>query len=1335
MITTGIIKQVNISGEGYTSNLCIVEVSIFNSAADSKDYKADLIATICLPNGINDDYKVGDLVYISFVNNQYKYPVVLGKIYKGIDDTNSGSYKVTSLNVSDKTELSKDTKIGDITYDDLLKIKSEHVSDVQINASSIVDNEIANILVDSTPTQNSKHLITSSGVYNATYNKVYRSIADVSSSLTPSSTMIDLINAMNNYSILVSQVGSYTGMLPAGVDNRGVLEVCRAQNNNRAVGRYTVGSASDSKMWYGEYHTSGNVPYFEWREIATASDIPTISQIQNNGTTTVPSDKLLTESSFAKVYRRLADLSSSLTTTSTLAEICNAFDTNSSIAIFQPAMNLNLAPSQASTTLGTTMIYCSTVNRIVVEFTTNTGERWLCGYHKDSATLYPWKKVDVIDNIAMRGVDSNVNYGGYFRVAVATLKNWYRGAKARIYIQDVDGADWAILDVMPWLSGSGVTTATRIIVSQGEAASDFRNRFFLVIRQDKSSQTGTKLCELWYKQTASFQRITATFMVDISDTRNVNIINKKWEKYNVASSTEQAYVAAGTVDLTNGFIPTASWSENTFITTDYPDVDIYSENGQVQFIGQYFATKNTSNAYSDTPENATNRAVYFYDKNYTDIAGINAMVGKSWNGLNFYLRSKGNITRNIEFVHYPTSDTWNFDCTTDNSVNLGTTTRRWKNLYLAGNVSDGTNSEDISDLISEAIDLTGQTIDLNDLNFSIGFPNHRRYVCKTSGGSANITNKPIPDYAFVLDVELVRWAGSKDYITKQTLWGTDKGDVLWIRTCQNGTWGAWFANPYRKMIPICATDGATQAKVVNQPNYTLTTGNMISVYFLASNTVANPTLNVNGTGAKPIYINNAPATASNLKAGWHTFYYNGANYYTGTVFNGLTVGSAEGAMQVRQNTNIVAGEAITANRLIYSKDDNKYYVLGASATINTILPVLYANSAINSGAAGNNNWVIRNQSAAYMLGNGSAVTLTAYAPVFLKGVLTGHTFTLASSEWWTQTIPTSDDGFQYMLLGYAYSTTSIRLYSEHQIYAYQNGAFQIYTYPEAKNYYNLGIYDTYVSNGDGTATITRKTEYVYNYNIKTYGINGAFPYANFYIIGNFEIPSSVPFSAESNKGGIQIYNASAGEIDCRREDGQVFENYEELQDFINGLVIQYEITNSYTEIVIENQPLNILDQNGSQWLREEYKKSITDPIIHESSVNINTLHPIGSVFITTDSTSPAELFANTTWEKITDKFLVGAGNLYEVGTTGGSVTHKHNEGTLGAEVTISSTNVIINTVVQEDGYNYNPIAELTTTERKAYPYGQNYITPVIGNTGESNSLPPYIAVNIWKRVA
>ena len=38
--------------------------------------------------------------------------------------------------------------------------------------------------------------------------------------------------------------------------------------------------------------------------------------------------------------------------------------------------------------------------------------------------------------------------------------------------------------------------------------------------------------------------------------------------------------------------------------------------------------------------------------------------------------------------------------------------------------------------------------------------------------------------------------------------------------------------------------------------------------------------------------------------------------------------------------------------------------------------------------------------------------------------------------------------------------------------------------------------------------------------------------------------------------------------------------------------IQYKLATSYTEKVIENQPLNTLDQKGSNWLRDEYNKGL-----------------------------------------------------------------------------------------------------------------------------------------------
>lgn len=58
----------------------------------------------------------------------------------------------------------------------------------------------------------------------------------------------------------------------------------------------------------------------------------------------------------------------------------------------------------------------------------------------------------------------------------------------------------------------------------------------------------------------------------------------------------------------------------------------------------------------------------------------------------------------------------------------------------------------------------------------------------------------------------------------------------------------------------CTTAGSTVAKIVSAPDFTLYKGATISVKFSYANTADSPTLNVNGTGAKPIYVGNTRMT-------------------------------------------------------------------------------------------------------------------------------------------------------------------------------------------------------------------------------------------------------------------------------------------------------------------------------------------------------------------------------------------------------------------------------------------------------------------------------------------
>lgn len=77
----------------------------------------------------------------------------------------------------------------------------------------------------------------------------------------------------------------------------------------------------------------------------------------------------------------------------------------------------------------------------------------------------------------------------------------------------------------------------------------------------------------------------------------------------------------------------------------------------------------------------------------------------------------------------------------------------------------------------------------------------------------------------------------------------------------------------------CSTAAGTAAKVVSLAGFTLVTGAKVTVRFTVTNTAANPTLNVGGTGAKAIQYRNAAITAGALAANrTYEFVYDGSSW-------------------------------------------------------------------------------------------------------------------------------------------------------------------------------------------------------------------------------------------------------------------------------------------------------------------------------------------------------------------------------------------------------------------------------------------------------------------------
>lgn len=80
---------------------------------------------------------------------------------------------------------------------------------------------------------------------------------------------------------------------------------------------------------------------------------------------------------------------------------------------------------------------------------------------------------------------------------------------------------------------------------------------------------------------------------------------------------------------------------------------------------------------------------------------------------------------------------------------------------------------------------------------------------------------------------------------------------------------------------ICTTSSGTPSKIVTCPDFdTLIPGTMIAVKFVYTNTAANPTMNVNGLGALPIYTDGTNAPGVTPQDSWAansivTFLYDG----------------------------------------------------------------------------------------------------------------------------------------------------------------------------------------------------------------------------------------------------------------------------------------------------------------------------------------------------------------------------------------------------------------------------------------------------------------------------
>lgn len=113
----------------------------------------------------------------------------------------------------------------------------------------------------------------------------------------------------------------------------------------------------------------------------------------------------------------------------------------------------------------------------------------------------------------------------------------------------------------------------------------------------------------------------------------------------------------------------------------------------------------------------------------------------------------------------------------------------------------------------------------------------------------------------------------------QTTISGNAGSATKLATARNINGMSFDGSANRTNYGTCSTAAATAAKTVSCTGFSLVTGAEITVKFTVTNTASNPTLNVNGTGAKAIYYRGTAISAGYLAANrTYTFRYNGTQY-------------------------------------------------------------------------------------------------------------------------------------------------------------------------------------------------------------------------------------------------------------------------------------------------------------------------------------------------------------------------------------------------------------------------------------------------------------------------
>lgn len=155
---------------------------------------------------------------------------------------------------------------------------------------------------------------------------------------------------------------------------------------------------------------------------------------------------------------------------------------------------------------------------------------------------------------------------------------------------------------------------------------------------------------------------------------------------------------------------------------------------------------------------------------------------------------------------------------------------------------------------------------------------------------------------------------------------------------------------------------------------------------------------------------------------------------------------------------------------------------------------------------------------------------------------------------------------------------------------------------------------------------------------------------------------------------------------------------------------------------------------------------------------LGAVYPVGSIYMNVSPINPGTIFGGV-WEQLKDRFLLGTGDAYQNGITGGEANHtlnnveipwhEHNVSLNTNEAGIHSHGVWATFIGSSHHHFYDPGDALSNGSNGGTKYANPHSIHIAGNHTHSvngntsgvggsqphNNMPPYLTVYMWKRVA